>query len=158
MATNQTRPQIPLNSKVIDANGRMLNPWVQFLVVLLSQMPPPNQNFVGTGSGNSLHYDIGLDADKPTAALGSIYFATDTGNIYTVDPYALTWEKQIPSYTGDLSNSVGSNVLELNRVNPDPGTFGSSTEIPVLTVNEKGLITSMSFMTDSSVSPGKPMI
>lgn len=45
------------------------------------------------------------------------------------------------THTGD---ATGSTVLTLATVNADVGTFGSGTDVPVITVNGKGLITALS--------------
>jgi hypothetical protein len=52
--------------------------------------------------------------------------------------------------TGDISIS-SSGVVTLATVNSSPGTFGSSTAIPSLTVNAKGLITAI--ITDPVIAP-----
>lgn len=46
--------------------------------------------------------------------------------------------------TGDVSSPADSNGLTLATVNADVGTYGSSTQVPQMTVNAKGLITSVS--------------
>lgn len=51
----------------------------------------------------------------------------------------------ITALTGDgTAAGPGSATLTLATVNPNVGTFGSSTAIPTITVNEKGLITAAS--------------
>lgn len=50
----------------------------------------------------------------------------------------------ISSLTGDgTATGPGSSVFTLNSVNPNPGTYGSTTQVPVVTVNSKGLVTSI---------------
>lgn len=46
--------------------------------------------------------------------------------------------------TGDITAAAGSNATTLATVNSNVGSFGSSTEIPVMTVNGKGLVTGVS--------------
>jgi hypothetical protein len=86
------------------------------------------------GSGN-------FSANTITAALA--------GNAST----ATTWQTaRNLSLTGDATATLsgvngGSNVsatLTLATVNSNVGTFGSTTAIPVVTVNEKGLVTAVS--------------
>ena len=48
---------------------------------------------------------------------------------------------------------VASGALTLATVNANVGTFGSATQVPVLTVNAKGLITAVSNTTIAGVSP-----
>lgn len=51
----------------------------------------------------------------------------------------------ITALTGDVTASgPNSAVATLATVNPDVGTFGSTVQIPVITVNGKGLITAVS--------------
>lgn len=56
---------------------------------------------------------------------------------------------QFPALSGDLTTTAGSLVTTLATVNTNVGSFGSGTQIPVITVNEKGLITAV---TTASVS------
>ena len=50
----------------------------------------------------------------------------------------------ITALTGDgTASGPGSSALTLATVNTSPGTFGSSTTVPVVTVNAKGLVTSV---------------
>jgi len=58
----------------------------------------------------------------------------------------------ITQLTGDvttLAASSGSVVSTLATVNGNPGTFGSATAVPVITVNEKGQITAVTTATVS---------
>lgn len=56
-----------------------------------------------------------------------------------------------PALTGDLSTSAGSLTTTLATVNSSPGTFGSSTAIPTVTINGKGLVTAAS--TNAVIAP-----
>ena len=51
---------------------------------------------------------------------------------------------QEPAHTGDATNTAGSLALTLATVNSGSGSVGSSTAIPVLTTNGKGLVTAQS--------------
>lgn len=46
--------------------------------------------------------------------------------------------------TGDIAIAAGSGTATLATVNSNVGTFGSSTLVPVVTVNAKGLVTAVS--------------
>ena len=51
---------------------------------------------------------------------------------------------QEPAHTGDVTNTAGSLAMALATVNAGSGSVGSSTAIPVLTTNAKGLVTAQS--------------
>jgi hypothetical protein len=50
---------------------------------------------------------------------------------------------RLPAFSGDASSTAGSSALTLATVNSNTGSFGSSTAVPVITVNGKGLITAV---------------
>jgi flagellar biogenesis protein FliO len=56
---------------------------------------------------------------------------------------------RLPALVGDASSSAGSSTLTLATVNSNTGSFGSTTSVPVITVNGKGLITAVSTATVS---------
>jgi len=58
--------------------------------------------------------------------------------------------------SGNLSGDVSSNqfVTTLATVNGNVGTFGSVTQVPVVTVNAKGLVTAVSNTTITGTTPG----
>jgi len=58
---------------------------------------------------------------------------------------------QFPALTGDLTTPGGSLATTLATVNGSPGSIGSSTAIPTVTVNGKGLVTSVT--TNAVVAP-----
>lgn len=60
----------------------------------------------------------------------------------------------MPALSGDISTVAGSTTTNLATVNSNPGTYGSSTTVPVLTVNGKGLITGVSTATISGGGGG----
>ncbi len=51
---------------------------------------------------------------------------------------------RLPAFSGDASSTAGTSSLTLATVNSNTGSFGSSTAVPVITVNGKGLITAVS--------------
>jgi hypothetical protein len=55
----------------------------------------------------------------------------------------------MPAHTGDVTASAGNIALTLATVNSNVGSFGSSTAVPIVTVNAKGLVTGV---TTSSIS------
>lgn len=54
---------------------------------------------------------------------------------------------RMPALTGDITTSAGAVATTLATVNGNAGSFGSSIEIPVITVNAKGLVTAVSTAT-----------
>ncbi len=50
---------------------------------------------------------------------------------------------RLPAFSGDASSTAGTSSLTLATVNSNTGSFGSSTAVPVITVNGKGLITAV---------------
>lgn len=94
-------------------------------------------------------WNSGLYADIPAAGnQGAMYYATDTNTIYYDN--GVSWQLESPAFSGDVTSTPGSTTLTLATVNSNTGTFGSSTAVPVLTVNEKGLITAITTDTISS--------
>jgi hypothetical protein len=59
---------------------------------------------------------------------------------------------RLPALAGDASSSAGSSTLTLATVNSNTGSFGSTTSVPVITVNGKGLITAASTATVAGVA------
>jgi hypothetical protein len=51
---------------------------------------------------------------------------------------------RLPAQTGDVTSPANSAVFTLATVNSNVGSFGSTSTVPVLTVNAKGLVTSVS--------------
>lgn len=91
----------------------------------------------------------GVFASLPTAALaGRLYLATDTKTIYYDN--GSTQDAIVPAFTGDVSNTAGSLTTTLATVNGNTGTFGSTSAIPVITVDGKGRITAVSTASISS--------
>ena len=68
----------------------------------------------------------------------------------TSDVSGVLQAAQFPALSGDLSSTVGSLVTTLASVNTNVGSFGSSTQVPVITVNAKGLVTAVSTANISS--------
>jgi hypothetical protein len=90
----------------------------------------------------------GTFAGRPAAGtLGNFYYATDTTALYYDNGVA--WTLESPALTGDVTTTAGGVATTLATVNGNIGTFGSTTVIPVITVNAKGLITAVNTATIS---------
>jgi hypothetical protein len=61
---------------------------------------------------------------------------------------------RMPALSGDVTTPAGSTTTTLATVNGAPGTFGSASAIPVITVNAKGLVTGVSTVTVSGGGGG----
>lgn len=136
-----TRNSIPLHFIWSDSSGKLTQPAAFYLQQLQASLPTPGSGNVTSGT-LPLNINYGPDADRGTASPGEVYLATDTGKIYL--SAASTWETMVPQFSGDVSNaSVGDTTLTLASVNGAPGTWGSSSQIPVITVDAKGRITNV---------------
>jgi len=87
---------------------------------------------------------LATNIDQNIIAASGTYSISISGNAATVTTNA--------NLTGDVT-SVG-NATTLATVNSNIGSFGSSSQVPVFTVNGKGLITAVTNTTISGVAPG----
>jgi glutaredoxin len=71
--------------------------------------------------------------------VSSLLETLPSGNIWVGDAGSTPVPQII---TGDISLSSGG-VTTLDTVNSDVGTYGSTTQVPVVTVNGKGLVTAV---------------
>jgi hypothetical protein len=96
-----------------------------------------------TGNSGVTGWAAGLYANIPAAGnAGAMYYATDTKTVYY--DTGTSWDIESPALTGDLTTTAGNLTTTLVTVNSNVGTFGSTTSIPVVTVNGKGLVTAVS--------------
>ncbi len=104
-------------------------------------------------AGNAVSYAAGLNGDRPVVGtVGTFYYSSDQG-IVAFDNGAV-WNNILPAYSGDVSSTLGGTSLTLATVNATVGSFGSTTEVPVVTANNKGLITNITTAALSSSSVG----
>jgi hypothetical protein len=139
-----SRSQIPLKFEFLGPDGKVTQPWAFFFQTLFSALPPATggSNFVVDGTaanGITTIYQgaASMRGANPTA--NSIYFADDTGQIFTVQ--GGQWQEQLPAFSGDVVKAAFSQTLTLALVNSAPGTYGSGGMVPVITVDAKGRIT-----------------
>lgn len=92
-------------------------------------------------------------ANRPAAGTaGAVYYATDVNTTFYDN--GTTWDTEAPAYSGDASSTAGGTVLTLATVNSNVGSFGTSSEVPVITVNGKGLVTAVTTATITTAAIG----
>ncbi len=140
MATVSTLVQLPQAYNLIGKDGKLTQEWYFFFQQLLRSLPIPGSSGVTTTTP-PMNIAWGPDLGKGSPTAGNVYFATDTGRVYIGD--GSIYHIEFPAITGDATKPVGSSVLTLNTVNLSPGTYGDGANIPVITVNAKGLATNI---------------
>lgn len=68
---------------------------------------------------------------------------TDTTNASNITSGTLS-ASRLPAFTGDATTTAGSSALTLASTGVTAGSYGSSTAVPVLTIDAKGRITAAS--------------
>ena len=84
-----------------------------------------------------------LSATNAWTGINNFSSATVTGLTASSIGSGILSSGLMPGFSGDMTSSSGSTTT-LATVNSGPGTFGSSSAIPVITVNGKGLVTAVS--------------
>lgn len=135
-----------------------------FRSIVATDIPTLNQNTTGTASNITATSNSTLTTlsalSLPASQVTGITATTLTGYavgantpILATDTILTAFEKiqgqlnaessaAITALTGDgTATGPGSATLTLATVNPNVGTFGSGSQVPVITVNAKGLIT-----------------
>ena len=147
MATTP-RTQIPLKLEFLGRDNKLSQPWAFWLDTLSSSLPPAGAGYVIDGTAGT----TGPTTIFQGPALGrggnpstnSVYIADDTGEIFTV--VGGQWQLQSGALTGDVTKPAHSHITTLVNVNADVGTFGDGSNIPVVTVNAKGLVTGVTLV------------
>lgn len=140
----------PLHPQLTSLSGSAWSSGSQ--VVTLSAANTVTLVTVGSASGNILNKAagdalyLGIAATASNAALlngqpASYY--TNASNLASGTVPAT----QMPALTGDITTSAGGVATTLATVNSNTGSFGSTTAVPIITVNAKGLITAVSTAT-----------
>ena len=146
--------QLPQTVPWVDSRGMVDYRWVDIIQYVITNInggtgpnPPVGTDYVIDGSkltyGTTTFFQ-GADSSKPAPVTGYVYFAIDTGTIYTVeDGY---WVDQTEALVGDITKPKNSNVTTLATVNLNPGSYSNAN----IVVNAKGLVT---FATDGASGP-----
>lgn len=159
MANNFSN-QLPQGVPFVDKRNMVDYRWIAILNKITSAVTPTGTGYVVDGSAETyatMTLFQGAYANRPPLPeTGSIYFSLDTGEIFFES--AGSWARLDTPLTGDVSKPAGSDVVTLNTVNFAPGTWGSSSEYPVITVNEKGLVTNVTLepFVPATSTPGAP--
>lgn len=120
-------------------------------VTNLDYVPSSTQGVVTSDTGADAIIPLadgtnaGLFAPSEKTKLGFITI-TQNVNLDQLESDTVTNNAKVTNatHTGDVT---GATVLTLATVNSNVGTFGSTTQIPVITTNGKGLITAVSLAT-----------
>jgi trimeric autotransporter adhesin len=154
MSTTGPRSQIPLNRAIVDQNGYLTVPWSFWFQSQNAGLAPAGTGYVIDGSAAQVTMTLfqGVDSQKGSAQNGYIFFALDTGKTYV--SVGNQWVLQDPAYTGDVTKSQGSTVTSLANVFGSPGTYGASSQIPVLTIDSKGRVIGVSLVQATASAGG----
>ena len=78
-----------------------------------------------------------------TQSANRVFAGPSTGSA-AAPTYRSLVASDMPAFTGgDVTSTSGSGSLMLGSVNTNVGTYGTSSAIPIITVNSKGLVTSV---------------
>lgn len=139
----------------VGPNGLLDYRWQRVFKALEALQPPDGAGDVIDGSATSYApmtlYQGPQSALPGTAVVGSIYFALDTGTMYWAN--GGSWQELSEELTGDVTKPANSTVTSLVEVLTNPGTYGSGTQVPRLTVDSKGRIVGLSLETITAPAP-----
>lgn len=94
---------------------------------------------IGNVTGN-----VSGTASNITATSNSTLTTLSALSLPTTQLTGTLQSAQFPALTGDITTTAGSLATILATVNSNVGTFGDASDIPVVTVNAKGLTTAIS--------------
>jgi len=139
------RSQIPLHFEIFGPDGKMNQAWAFWFEQFVQGLAPDGAGFVvdGTGTtwGQATLYQGAQALRSGSPTQGDIYLATDTGNIFVA--VGSSWVLQSGPLVGDVLKDSGSLVTNLVEITT-PASAGGPTTIPVITIDAKGRVTSLS--------------
>lgn len=139
--------QFPVQIPFVDNRSRIDMRWLRVLEQIIQENAQIPSDGVVDGSkttyGPMTLYQGADSAKGGSPKTGDIYFALDTGRVYWARNGQ--WKLLSEELTGDITKGVGSTVTSLKDVFNTPGTYGSATQTPVITVDSKGRITNLWF-------------
>ena len=142
----------------IGRDGLLDYRWRRFFKDITGSVVPSGTGVVYDGSNTSyaqMTLYQGPDSAKGgSPSTGDIYYALDTGRIYWAS--SGTWKLLSEELTGDVTKPANSSITTLSTVNFTPGTYGSSTQVPIVTVDGKGRVLSIGLadIEAGTVTPG----
>ncbi len=121
----------------------MTQPWALWFQQFVANLPPSGSGFVINETQSllgNLGVAIGLDSEKGSPGVNTLYLAYDTGISYlNVNG---VWITMIPEFTGDVVNSLAHpSVLTIAPVNLAPGVYGGPGNTVQFTVVGTGQVT-----------------
>jgi hypothetical protein len=149
---------LPVNIPFVDASRKIDYRWLNELqrIVQGSQV---NANGAVLDGSNTTYGQMTLFqgplGSRPQPDVGSIYFALDTKQIFAA--VGGVWMLIDSSLTGDVIKAAGSTITELATVFPNPGTYGSANQVPVISIDSKGRVTNLTFeQVQATITPSGP--
>ena len=129
------------------SNGLMSQEWTRFFasIVKAGGSDSTGPSVVKNAGTVQLTMSEGPTASMPSAVPGGIHLSTDEHVFYVVQ--GGVWRKFDEPLVGDVLKDSGSNLTTLQTVNQAPGSYGSESEVPVITVDQKGRVTSVTLKT-----------
>lgn len=135
--------RLPISVPIVNSNGTVRTEWARFFeqTMLNSGSNSTGPSVVKNAGTVQLTMSEGPTSSMPVASAGGIHLSTDEHCFYVVQ--GGVWRKFDEELTGDVTKSSGSNVTTLKTVNQAPGEYGSESQVPIVTVDAQGRVTSI---------------